>query len=140
MTQVKGNNAIKAIEEKKPVLMISEGAKNKEQKPEISKPVETESENIERKELTLQELKNRATIIHLLDEKHTKLISKRASLDTFSIKHEKDNAQIVVTDANGEEFRSSSPKTIGQLIKFWKEEFDEAIEELEAEIKKQFAA
>jgi hypothetical protein len=148
--EVKGNTALKAVEVTKPVLMISEGGKNKTTSNEVQKPKEVKEKEVKAKEVkpkevvkkepTLQELKNRATIIHLLDEKHTKLTAKRSSLDTFRIKHESENAQIVVTDANGEEFKSSSPKTIGKLIGFWKEEFDEAITEIEIEIKNQFAA
>lgn len=150
MTQVKGNTALQVVEETKPVLMITEGGKNKttanevqkpkEVKPKEVKPKEVKLKEVVKKEPTVQDLKNRATIIHLLDEKHTKLTAKRSSLDTFRIKHESENAQIVVTDANGEEFKSSSPKTIGKLIEFWKAEFDEAITEIEAEIKNQFAA
>lgn len=145
MTQVKGNTALKAAEVTKPVLMISEGGKNKPaanevQKPKEVKPKEVKLKEVVKKEPTLQELKNRATIIHLLDEKHTKLTAKRSSLDSFRIKHESENAQIVVTDANGEEFKSSSPRTISKVLEFWKEEFDEAITEIENEIKIQFAA
>lgn len=150
MTQVNGNTALKVVEETKPVLVISEGGKNKPAANEVQKPKEVKPKEVKLKEVvkkevvkkepTLQELKNRATIIHLLDEKHTKLTAKRSSLDSFRIKHESENAQIVVTDANGEEFKSSSPKTIGKLIGFWKEEFDEAITEIENEIKTQFAA
>ena len=140
MTQVKGNNALKAVEVTKPVLMISEGGKNKTTANEVQKEDEVKPETVVKKEPTLQELKNRATLIHLLDEKHTKLTAKRSSLDRFIIKHESENAQIVVTDANGEEFKSSSPRTISKVLEFWKEEFDEAITEIENEIKIQFAA
>ncbi len=87
---------------------------------------------------TMQELKESVTTLYLLQEKHTALISKRASLNKFAITHQKDNAEVVVTDAHGEEFTSRSPKTIAKLIEFWKQEFDEAIAEVEAELQKIF--
>ena len=134
MTQIKGNTALAETEDKKPVLSITAGGKGLEKTNQVKESIP------EKKEPTLQELKNRATLIHLLDEKHTKLTAKRSSLDRFIIKHESENAQIVVTDANGEEFKSSSPRTIGKVLEFWKQEFDEAITEIENEIKIQFAA
>lgn len=140
MTQVKGNTALKAAEVTKPVLMISEGGKNKTTANEVKKEVEVKPETVVKKEPTLQELKNRATVLFLLQEKHTKLSDKRASLDNFAIKHEESNATITVRDANGEEFKSSSPKTIGRFIEFCKEEFEVVINEVESELKKTFAA
>ena len=105
-----------------------------EKKQELA-PVEA----VERKRIpTMQELKDCATTLYLLQDKHTKLLEKRSSLNKFAITHEKENAEVVVTDANGEEFTSRSPKTIAKLIEFWKEEFDEAIQAVEEELKKMF--
>lgn len=127
MTQVK--KSIVSNNDVKPVLSITEGKKDQEQTPSI--PVH--------KELTVLDLKTRATIIHLLSEKHTMLSTKRASLDTFTVKHDDENAVITVRDANGEEFKSSSPKTVKKLVEFWKDEFDEKIEEIENELRIQYA-
>lgn len=127
-----GSTAVKKTAEEKVNLVVTKGANNETQTS--AKP--TEEKKV--KEPTLQELKDRATIVYLLQEKHTKLIEKRSSLDRFAIKHENDNAEITVTDASGEEFHSSSPKTIAKLIEFWKEEFNEAITEVENNLKKVF--
>lgn len=127
MTQVKGNNALKGDE--KPVLSITAGKKDQEQN----------SIQPGTRVLSVTDLKSRATVIHLLSEKHTTLTAKRASLDTFTVKHDDENAVITVRDANGEEFKSSSPKTIKKLVEFWKEEFDEKIAEIESELRIQYA-
>jgi hypothetical protein len=93
----------------------------------------------ELKSLPIEDLKNRAIALALLNQKHDGLTEKRKRLERFAIVHEHDNAQIRVTDANGEEFVSCSPKSIARLIDFWKEEFREAIEESETQIKAMFA-
>jgi adenine C2-methylase RlmN of 23S rRNA A2503 and tRNA A37 len=148
MNEIQGNNALKGSEEKKPVMQILASSKN-QPKASTTKPKKENSPKIEKleevkpvakKEPTLQELKNRATVVYLLQEKHTKLIEKRASLDKFAIKHENENASITVRDANGEEFKSSSPKTINQFIEFCKAEFEVVINEVEKELMKAFAA
>lgn len=122
-------------------LIVTKGAKTESKTTtEKAQKIEVKSEEtkVERKEPTLQDLKDRATIVYLLQEKHNKLLEKRASLDRFAIKHDDDNAKITVKDATGEEFHSSSPKTIAKLIDFWKEEFNEAINEVESNLKKVF--
>lgn len=104
----------------------------KEEKQEI---VKTEA----KREPTLQEFKDRATILYLLQEKHTGLIDKRNRLDRFQISHDNQNAEIIVKDANGLEFKSTSAKTIGQFLDFCKAEFSEVITETEANLMKAFA-
>jgi len=133
MTTAIKKTAQTTSEEKKPNLAISKTATTTQAKQE---PVQMQEQT---KQIpTLQQLKDRAAIVFLLQEKHTKLSEKRTSLDKFTITHEKDNATATVADMNGLEFKSSSPKTIGKLIEFWKAEFDEAISEVENELKKAF--
>jgi hypothetical protein len=60
-------------------------------------------------------------------------------LERFAIVHDQNNAKITVLDAQGEEFMSSSPKSIKKLIEFWSEEFRDAIAENETQIKAMFA-
>lgn len=99
-----------------------------------NKPQEKET----KKEPTLQELKDRATVLFLLQEKHTQLIQKRTDLERFVITHDNNRAVITVEDANGEEFTSHSPKSIGKLVEFWKEEFETAIKAVEKELIEKF--
>jgi hypothetical protein len=123
-------------------LAVSAGAEQKETKIislQTSENKVTVQPVVEVKNLSMEELKNRAVAISLLNQKHDELTDKRKRLERFAIVHEQDNAQIRVKDANGEEFRSSSPKSIAKLIEFWKEEFSEAIEANEKQIKAMFA-
>jgi hypothetical protein len=88
---------------------------------------------------TIEELKNRATVLTLLNRKHDELTEKIKRLERFSIVHDTSNARITVVDASGEEFESGSPKSIAKLIDFWKEEFSDAITENEEKMKALFA-
>lgn len=124
-------------QESKTVIPLNEEVKTAESK-KIDSPKDEKPKEV-KKETTLQDLKDRAAVVFLLQEKHTKLVEKRASLDRFEISHDKDNAKITVEDATGEEFESSSPKSIRKLIEFWKEEFDEVIMEIENRLKAEFA-
>jgi hypothetical protein len=101
--------------------------------------IQKEEKQAELKNLSIEDLKNRAITLTLLNQKHDGLIEKRKRLERFAIVHEQENAQIRVTDARGEEFVSNSPKSIAQLLIFWNEEFREAIEEVESQIKGAFA-
>lgn len=119
----------------------TQGAETKEVKPTmtVSKPSAVVNPTEEVKPTpTLQQLKDKATTVFLLQEKHTKLSEKRASLEKFTITHENENATVIVRDVNGLEFKSASPKTIGKLLEFWKEEFGDAIIETENDLKKAF--
>lgn len=111
-----------------------------QEKKETLKPVLTVSKNENSTEqktvITLEQLKNAAITLTLLNQKHDSLTEKMKRLERFSIVHEKENAQIQIVDAKGEEFESNSPKSIAKLIEFWKDEFKEAIDEVETEIRK----
>ncbi|GAP73074.1 hypothetical protein SAMD00024442_6_30 [Candidatus Symbiothrix dinenymphae] len=89
--------------------------------------------------LPIEDLKNRAVALTLLNQKNDDLTEKRKRLDRFAIVHDQNNAKISVIDAQGEEFVSNSPKSIKKLIEFWQEEFKEAIAENETQIKAMFA-
>lgn len=83
----------------------------------------------------IEDLKARASLMTILSQKHEDLTSKRRELERFAISHDKNNAQMSVVDANGKEFSSSNPKSIGQLLTIWKAEFEEAIKATEEELR-----
>ncbi|MDR2683992.1 MAG: hypothetical protein LBB53_01260 [Prevotellaceae bacterium] len=85
---------------------------------------------------TLQELKDKSISLFHLQAKHSELTNKRRELDEFAITGDRDNAKVVITDVKGKTFQSSSPKTVGKIIEFWKDEFNAAIAETEEQIKK----
>lgn len=84
---------------------------------------------------TLAEIKRKNEVLSRLMERHEILSEKRRRVENFRLSHDRDTATVLVTDANGEEFQSNSPKTIGRLIEFWMNEFNEALSELEKEIR-----
>lgn len=84
---------------------------------------------------TLAEIKRKNEVLSRLMERHENLSEKRKRVENFKLSHDRDTANVLVTDANGEEFQSNSPKTIGKLIEFWMKEFNEALGELEKEIR-----
>jgi len=70
-----------------------------------------------------------------LSVKWDSLAEKRRRVENFAISHDGDTASAIIRDAQGEVFESNSPKTIGQLIEFWKAEFSEAIANVEKEMR-----
>jgi hypothetical protein len=122
----KSSNAAVTAEEKNETKFVSL------QISEPEKPVDV-------KNLSIEDLKNRAVALSLLNQKHDDLTEKRKRLERFAIIHDQNNAQITVVDAHGEEFVSNSPKSIKKLIEFWQDEFREAIAESESRIKEMFA-
>lgn len=109
-------------------------AQNNDKKPKMEVVVNNQVKE-EKQVLTIDDLKNRASLMVVLSEKHSLLLEKKRSLERFAISHDKNNASILVVDATGEEFKSSSPKTVGKLIEFWKQEFAEAISEVETSLR-----
>jgi len=90
------------------------------------------------KQPTIEEIKQRATIINLLQSKHTQLTEKLNSLEKFDIEHDRENVTAQLEDASGRSFTSSSPKTIKLVLDSWKSDFKEAIAETEQKLKEAF--
>lgn len=121
------NSTAQNIEQKQttgdtPTMTILVPEKKGEEKKEIGLP-------------TIEEIKRRNDVLTRLVVRHENLTEKRRMVENFQVSHDRDTASVLVTDANGEHFQSNSPKTIGKLIEFWKAEFNEAISELEQEIR-----
>ena len=103
--------------------------------PTVAEATTAQEQPVIKRIPTMQEMKESVSTLYYLQEKHSQLLAKRASLNKFAIAHERDNAEIIVTDATGEEFVSRSPKTIAKLIEFWKIEFEEALTDVENQLK-----
>lgn len=98
--------------------------------------LKTETPKIEEhKAPTIEEIKRKNEVLRRLTERYDSLQDKRRRVENFHISHDRDTATVTVEDASGEVFESNSPKTIGKLIDFWKEEFNAALTELEKEIR-----
>ncbi|OJU50641.1 MAG: hypothetical protein BGN96_00205 [Bacteroidales bacterium 45-6] len=100
--------------------------------------VKPANQTAEAKQPTIEEIKQRATIINLLQGKHTQLTEKLNSLEKFDIEHDRENVTAQLEDASGRSFTSSSPKTIKLVLDSWKSDFKEAIAETEQKLKEAF--
>ena len=84
---------------------------------------------------SIEEIKRKSEVLSRLSVKWDSLNEKRRRVEDFAISHDGDTASVRVRDAQGELFESNSPKTIGKLIEFWKEEFSDAIAGVEKEMR-----
>ena len=100
--------------------------------------VKPANQTAEAKQPTIEEIKQRATIINLLQGKHTQLTEKLNSLEKFDIEHDRENVTAQLEDASGRSFTSSSPKTIKLVLDSWKSDFKEAIAATEQKLKEAF--
>jgi hypothetical protein len=100
--------------------------------------VKPANQTAETKQPTIEEIKQRATIINLLQGKHTQLTEKLNSLEKFDIEHDRENVSACLEDASGLTFTSSSPKTIKLVLDSWKSDFKDAIAETEQKLKEAF--
>lgn len=92
----------------------------------------------ERQVPTIEEMKNRATIVHLLQAKHTALVEKLNSLERFDVEHDAENVTATIRDAKGLTFTSASAKTIRLVVDSWRADFRDAIAETELKLKEAF--
>lgn len=112
-----------------------ETEKDKTQQVEELKPAEQLPIETAKPLLTIEEIKRKNEVLRRLTAKYDALQGKRERVENFEISHDQDTASVTVSDATGEVFESNSPKTIGKLIEFWKDEFNTAISEIEKEIR-----
>ena len=85
--------------------------------------------------LSIEDIKRKSEVLSRLSVKWDSLAEKRRRVENFAISHDGDTASAIIRDAQGEVFESNSPKTIGQLIEFWKAEFSEAIANVEKDMR-----
>ncbi len=100
---------------------------------EANKP--QEKTQLEIKPISLEDIKRKNEVLTRLVERYDTIQEKKKSLENFSYSYDRDTAFITVKDAKGEIFQSNSPKTIGQVIEFWKAEFSKVAQEVEREIR-----
>lgn len=101
--------------------------------PEEVKPTEQQTPSIAPQ--TIEDIKRKAELLTRLSKKYDDLISKLHRVEDFVISHDQETASVKVKDAMNFTFESNSPKTIGKLIEFWKDEFSEAIKETEKQMR-----
>jgi len=140
LTTTKGNGTAKGIESK--VLMgtvppLTKPKQKKEEKIEDVKP-ETVKQSTPPEEpkkiLSIEELKNKTSVLEALSEKHDSIKAKIEELKKFKVLHEESEASISIEDVNGLSFESSNPRVIAQVIELWKQEFATAKADIETKM------
>ena len=100
-----------------------------EASPEPAKTEEVKSQ------LTIEEIKRKNEVLRRLTAKYDDVSLKLWRIENFKISSDRESSNVFLTDANGENFQSNSPKTIGKIIEFWTDEFKTALAEIEREIR-----
>ena len=84
---------------------------------------------------TIEEIKRKNEILRRLTQRYDEVSLKLFKIENFKISSDRETSSVFLTDANGENFQSNSPKTIQKVIQFWTDEFKYALSEIEKEIR-----
>lgn len=119
------------------VINFKSSAEDVKSEPTISEEVKpNQTEAITEKHVqSIEDIKRKSEVLSRLTVKWDALNEKRKRVENFAISHDGDTAAVRVFDASGEVFESNSPKTIIKLIEFWEDEFSEALEKVEKEMR-----
>lgn len=137
------------------VLVVQPKAQGKEQeknpvpspKPEEKKestatPTEQTAPIMPILPLSIDEINDKAERLNLLRLKYNTIRDKRKQLDSFTITHDRNNAQLTLVDADGMQISTSNPVSIGKLLKDWMCDLNNGLQNIENEMReelKQFA-
>lgn len=118
-----------------------------EEKKEVKQPVPTvlpvakEKEEITTeaaptpKRLSIDELTDKADRVYLLRQKYQEVREKRKQLESFTISHDKNNAQLTLVDAKGLSISTGNPVAIGKLLADWMLDINNHLSKTEADIR-----
>ena len=84
---------------------------------------------------SIEELQAKAEKTAQLVERFRTIKAKKAEVDSFVILHENTQAEITVRDVAGRSITTCNPKTIAQVIEFWKGELTDALQKSERDIR-----
>lgn len=120
----------------------TEKEKTKEQvSAKVETPVQTskkESSSVvaaPNKRLSIDELTDKAERVYLLRQKYQEVREKRKQLESFTISHDKNNAQLTLVDAKGLSISTSNPVAIGKLLSDWMLDLNNHLAKTEEEIR-----
>lgn len=105
----------------------AETATKKEEKSQFSQ--------IFHKKMSIDELTDKADRVYLLRQKFQTIRDKRKQLESFTISHETDNAQLTLVDAKHLTITTSNPVAIGKLLADWMKDLNESLEKVESDIR-----
>ena len=87
------------------------------------------------KRLSIDELTDKADRVYLLRQKYQEVREKRKQLESFTISHDKNNAQLTLVDAKGLSISTSNPVAIGKLLSDWMLDLNNHLAKTEEEIR-----
>ena len=127
------------------IVLPSLPTEKEETKEQVSAKVETpvqtskkESSSVvaaPNKRLSIDELTDKAERVYLLRQKYQEVREKRKQLESFTISHDKNNAQLTLVDAKGLSISTSNPVAIGKLLSDWMLDLDNHLAKTEEEIR-----
>ena len=138
---MKTNSTAPKLEQKNnlPVLTVVTPEKDvqNEQKTDETPEAPTEPAKVEavKPQLTIEEIKRKNEVLRRLTQRYDEISLKLFKIENFKISSDRDTSSVFLTDANGENFQSNSPKTVQKVIQFWTDEFKNALSEIEKEIR-----
>lgn len=92
------------------------------------------------KQLTMDEIDDKAEKLYLLRTKRQEIKDKRKQIEKFTISHDKNNAQLTLVDAKGLSIATSNPQSIGKLLVDWMGDLDTCLATVEEDMRKELAA
>ena len=128
-----------------PLIVLPSLPTEEETKEQVSAKVETpvqtskkESSSVvaaPNKRLSIDELTDKAERVYLLRQKYQEVREKRKQLESFTISHDKNNAQLTLVDAKGLSISTSNPVAIGKLLSDWMLDLNNHLAKTEEEIR-----
>lgn len=113
----------------------------KTEKPKAEKQPRTETEAAvlsKPKKMSIDELTDKAERVYLLQNKYASIRDKRKQLQSFTLKHEEETAQLTLVDAKGMSIVTHNPTAIGNLLADWMKDLNKKLKEVEENLRAEF--
>ncbi|MCX6232734.1 MAG: hypothetical protein NTZ33_14445 [Bacteroidetes bacterium] len=140
MTKTKGNTALKSDEFENSENAKFSIIKNDVSEIEISEtetkedPGELKTVQSEKKSLSIQEIKDKASKLVALADAHSDLVEKRKEFEEFQLLHDSKKPEIRLTDVNGQVVKTYNQNVVEQFYVVLFTEYNKQIEKLETEL------
>lgn len=127
-----------------PSTPIEKKEEKQKQQTKVEKPATVKKEENTQtatstvpKRLSIDELTDKADRVYLLRQKYQEVREKRKQLESFTISHDKNNAQLTLVDAKGLSISTSNPVAIGKLLTDWMSDLNNHLAKTESEIRQE---
>ena len=140
MTKARGNTALKSEEFENRENVKFSIIKNDVTEIEISETETTEeagtkiTELLEKKSLSIQEIKDKASKLVVLADAHSDLVGKRKEFEEFQLLHDSKKPEIRLTDVNGQIVKTYNQNVVEQFYVVLFTEYNKQIDKLETEL------